>query len=155
MKNCSKMGFQRWWWRPVISIPTGCSDSWSSTSFQRKSLRTAWLTVKLLHCNNFLANLACFWLLLYITKTSSDSTSMSLSDDPWEVTWFPGITVFYPSRDSLSISPSLCRDGWVRTGHGKPGMLWNLRISFSRPGKSFILFLFLESHGKLKSCLVD
>ena len=23
----------------------------------------------------------------------------------------------------------------VRTGHGKPGKSWNLRISFSRPGK--------------------
>ena len=27
----------------------------------------------------------------------------------------------------------------VRTGHGKPGMSWNLRVSFSRPGKSWNL----------------
>ena len=25
----------------------------------------------------------------------------------------------------------------VRTGHGKPGKSWNLRISFSRPGNSW------------------
>ena len=25
----------------------------------------------------------------------------------------------------------------VRTGHGKPGKSWNLRISFCRPGKSW------------------
>ena len=45
----------------------------------------------------------------------------------------------------------------VRTGHGKPAKSWNLRISFSRPGKSWNLiqlFLVLESHGKLKFCLV-
>ena len=25
----------------------------------------------------------------------------------------------------------------IRTGHGKPGKSWNLRISFSRPGNSW------------------
>ena len=43
----------------------------------------------------------------------------------------------------------------VRTGHGKPGKSWNLSISFPRPGSHGIELLVLESHGKLKFCVID
>ena len=35
-----------------------------------------------------------------------------------------------------------------RTGHGKPGKLWNLSISVSRPGKSWnLILLVMENNG--------
>ena len=45
--------------------------------------------------------------------------------------------------------------GRVRTGHGKPGKSWNLRISFPGLESHGILLLVLESHGKLKFGLID
>ena len=43
--------------------------------------------------------------------------------------------------------PSVLR---IRTGHGKPGKSWNLRISFPGLESHGILLLVLESHGKVK-----
>ena len=52
-------------------------------------------------------------MLLYITKTSSGSISISLTDDPWEVTWFPGFSSTHQETVSLSLPPSVGMAGLV------------------------------------------
>ena len=42
----------------------------------------------------------------------------------------------------------------VRTGHGKPGKLWNLNISVSRPGKSWNLIVGYGKAWKIIVCVV-
>ena len=42
----------------------------------------------------------------------------------------------------------------VRTGHRKPGKSWNLRISFSRPGKSRNLIVGPRKSWKIKVLFV-
>ena len=88
-------------------------------------------------------------MLLFITKTK---LWLNINILPW---WSLGSNLvprvlFYPSRDSLFISLSLCRDGRVSIGHGKPGKLWNLRISFSRSGKSWNLIFSSWRSWKIK-----
>jgi len=61
-------------------------------------------------------------MLLYITKTSSDSISISLSGDPWEATSGSQGSLLPIKRQSLYLSLPLC--GWV--GSYRSWKTWEL-----------------------------